>query len=461
MFGLDGYKITSQAEDAEGIHLHVEIIGTPPPCPCGGKLLSNGKRAVMIRDVNVGHKMVGSEVSRQRYICKECKKAYVQNLPGVDPGHLMTARLVQFIGQEGVKRTHSDVADQIGIDEGTVRAIVRESADGAIERLSIKTPRHIGLDEIHLGKTDHAVVVNLEEMTVYDIRPSRTTEELDRFFRELPDRDSVECIVIDVWDAYRKVIRRTFSCPIVLDKFHALAIAQHSMEAARKAIRAGLSKADLHRMKLDRALLLSKDANLTEELHQDRAEMLARFPVLAECHAAKAEFYKFWDTADATSFPARLEEWRGSVGDLARPFYARLIRVTESWEEEIGNFFIMGLTNAGTESINRLIRQIAEAGSGYSYESLRRRILLNLAARKEKRVFRRPMRSPQATMMGFSTGNPFEEPTSDNVIYGAELSKIPALLHVDTDSEGYSEILVDMVISPEEGQPIQLDLLEP
>ena len=161
MFGLDGYKITSQAEDAEGIHLHVEIIGTPPPCPCGGKLLSNGRRAVMIRDVNVGHKMVGSEVSRQRYICKKCKKAYVQNLPHVDPGHLMTSRLVKFIGQEGVKRTHSDVADQIGIDEGTVRAIVQESADGAIERLAIKTPRYLGLDEIHLGKTDHAVVVNL------------------------------------------------------------------------------------------------------------------------------------------------------------------------------------------------------------------------------------------------------------------------------------------------------------
>ena len=458
MFGLDGYKITSQAEDAEGIHLHVEIVGTPPPCPCGGKLLSNGKRAVMIRDVNVGHKMVGSEVARQRYICKRCSKAYVQNLPGVDPGHLMTSRLVDFIAREGVRRTHTDVANQIGIDEGTVRSIVLESADGAIEKLTIKTPRYIGLDEIRLGKVDHAVIVNLEEMTIYDIRPSRTTEELDNFFQALPDRNSVEGIVIDIWDAYRKVIRKNLSCPIVLDKFHLIAKAQHSMEAARKSVRAGLKKSELSLVKSDRKLVLTRISKHSEERQEELAAMLNRFPVLAECHAALVGFHTFWETADAETCSAKLEGWRQSIGDHAQPFYASLIRTTESWAEEIRNFFTLGLNNGGTESLNNLIRQIAEAGRGYSYENLRRRILLNLAVRKEKRVFRRPTRSPRASVMGLSMREPFEESSSDIVVYGADLTKILGILNGEMASEATSENLVDMLIAPEEGKSIQPDL---
>jgi len=287
MHGLEGYVITEQVEDEEGIHLTAKIPGEPADCDkCGGKWNSNGTRSVVIRDVNIGTKMVGVQVIRQRYICRECKQCGIQTMPHIHEGHLMTTRLVDFIKSESAKYPFLAVANKIGIDEGTVSAIHQESVKLRIAELGISTPRYMGLDEIHLGDTDMAVITNLEASTVYDIRPGRTAKELGQFFKELPDRDKVEAIVIDDWKAYRKIIREWFSCPIVVDKAHLIFRAGQAMEAARKAVRSPLKRSERHLMKSDRSLLPKREF---EEAWQAEAlnKMLADFPVLAECRAPK------------------------------------------------------------------------------------------------------------------------------------------------------------------------------
>ncbi len=57
--------------------------------------------------------------------------------------------------------------------------------------------------------------------------------------------------------------------------------------------------------------------------------------------------------------------------------YKDLVRAVDNWHVEIFNYFDKRLTNAYTESINSIIRQVERMGRGYSFDALRAKILFN------------------------------------------------------------------------------------
>jgi methylphosphotriester-DNA--protein-cysteine methyltransferase len=50
----------------------------------------------------------------------------VETLPEIDPVRLMTQRLRAYVEQESLKRSFVSIADDVGIDEKTVRRIFRD-----------------------------------------------------------------------------------------------------------------------------------------------------------------------------------------------------------------------------------------------------------------------------------------------------------------------------------------------
>ncbi len=58
--------------------------------------------------------------------------------------------------------------------------------------------------------------------------------------------------------------------------------------------------------------------------------------------------------------------------------YKDLVRAVDNWHVEIFNYFDKRLTNAYTESINSIIRQVERMGRGYSFDALRAKILFNI-----------------------------------------------------------------------------------
>ena len=462
MYGLDGYEITEKVEDDIDIHLTAKILGKPADCRCvegGGKWRCNGVRSVWVRDTNVGNKRVGVTVIRQRYTCRECGQCAIQKMPHIAERHQMTARLVDYIKSESAMYPFLAVANKIGLTERTVRDIHDESAQARIEEMGIQTPRYMGLDEIHLMNTDIAVITNLEASTVYDILPGRTSEELDLFFGELPDREKVEAIVIDDWKPYREVIQKWFSCPIVVDKAHLIFRAGHAMEAARKVVRSKAKRSELCHLGSDHILLAKKE--FEEQSQADAlAAMLAKFPVLAECRAALEGFWKFWSESTPETAATNLADWRSSVGDLAKPYFRQLIRITEGWGEQIVNYFTFPkkLTNAKTERWNDAIRDLAKAGRGYFFTTLRQKVRLNLGVAKvERRFTHAPRTRAPAQMRSLSMNSSFSRPFEE-VNLGADLELLLADLRAGNTSGGDSEILVDMVVGKTRKKCLQPEL---
>src|SRR5699024_9029783 len=75
------------------------------------------------------------------------------------------------------------------------------------------------------------------------------------------------------------------------------------------------------------------------------------------------------------------QDWLASIPEELVTYFVDLIKAMSNWEEEIFNYFTSPITNAYTESFNRLIN----VGRGYSFEALRAKILFTQGYRKVKR----------------------------------------------------------------------------
>lgn len=73
-------------------------------------------------------------------------------------------------------------------------------------------------------------------------------------------------------------------------------------------------------------------------------------------------------------------EWKQACAEADVRAYDDFIRTVENWSSEIFAYFDypdMDRTNAQTESLNRRIRTIARDGRGYSFDVLRKKVILN------------------------------------------------------------------------------------
>jgi len=396
MFDLPEYKVVSRKSEGRDTSLEVEIIGEPLNCETCDEVMSpHGKKPLGVRDVNIGYQRVEATILRIRFRCGKCGSMKTPKPPLIHPGHRMTKRLVDYIENEATRRPDSTVARELGLEVKTVRNIFNESFDERIGKLGIVTPSRMGIDEVRLGNKTHAVIVNLETKTLVEILPDRSYETVSRYLSALPDGDKVTMVAMDNWEPYRRAVKNTLGCPVVLDRFHAVMMAQRSMERARKHYR-NIDQKNAPHMKACRKLLLTRRERLSPQEQADLDKMLGRFPILGECHRALEEFRKIWEAGTRPEGEARLSEWLTDLQREAKRFFGDTRDTVIDWREEILSYFDFGdldglgdldekkdspnakgnRSNAVTESMNRKIRDMFRAGNGYSVESLRRKALL-------------------------------------------------------------------------------------
>jgi hypothetical protein len=112
------------------------------------------------------------------------------------------------------------------------------------------------------------------------------------------------------------------------------------------------------------------------------------YPVLGEAHQAKESFHAIYDKASSRQ-EAKIKYNKWLVGLIPQMVeaYSPLIKAMNSWDTEIFNYFEYRITNAFTESLNKLVRVMNSLGHGYTFEVLRAKILFTegLHTKKVKR----------------------------------------------------------------------------
>jgi len=375
-------------------------------------------------------------VDTQRWRCQACGKTFMEPLPAVNAKREMTDRLVTWIGQQSLRRTFTSIAEDIGLDEKTVRNIFRDYVSELERSIRFETPTWMGIDEIHIIKP-RCVISNIRSNTIVNLLPSRDKKTVINYLGNLDGRHDVQTVAMDMWTPYRDAVHAVMpDALIVIDKFHVVRMANDAVERVRKSLREQLAPKQRRGLMHDRFVLLKRERDLNDKERLLLSGWTANYPELGEAYRLKEAFYGVYEGMGTPDQALnRYVAWQRSVTPEVRDAFADLIRAFTNWQSQILAYFDHPVTNAYTESLNSLIRVMNRLGRGYSFEALRAKILFTEGIHnKTKTKFRRREAEPTLGYTMFemvgraSFGQDQHEMVEAAKNYGADISTLTRLI---------------------------------
>nr|WP_254843951.1 transposase [Virgibacillus dokdonensis] len=136
----------------------------------------------------------------------------------------------------------------------------------------------------------------------------------------------------------------------------------------------------------DRYVLLTRRKDLNDFDDQIKLQIWTdTFPLLGQAYELKEQFFDIYEAESINEAYKLYQNWFSNIPKELMAYFGDLIKAVNNWEEEIFNYFNSPITNAYTESLNRLIKTMNHVGRGYSFEALRAKILFTQGYRKIKK----------------------------------------------------------------------------
>ncbi len=392
LLNLPDWDIEHVETSARDYRVHATYVPEPSHCiHCGhtslfsGKLYRHGTREQLLMDLPSHGKRVGVLLTRSRYRCQDCGKTFLQPLPDVDERSQMTRRLVRHIEEMSVRKTFTAVADEVGVDEKTVRNLFKSYVERLDRTVVFQTPEWMGMDEVHLLKKPRCVLTNIKERTIIAVLEKRRKRVVLAHLRKMPDREDIRVVTMDMWNPYYDAVRETLpDATVIIDKFHVVRMASAAMEVVRKSLRAGLESKTRRKLMHDRFILLRRNKDLKPEQRETLALWSQMFPMLADAYRLKEEFYELWSIPKKADAIASYEQWERSItGTILLTAFQPLLTAMHNWREPIFAYWDHRATNALTEALNGLAKMMQRAGRGYSFEAIRAKMLYTPTLQKQ------------------------------------------------------------------------------
>ncbi len=333
----------------------------------------------------------------------------METLPEMDDKRRMTERLARWIGPRALHYPFTQVAEEIGVTEGTIRNVAHDYIDALEQAHHFVTPEWLGIDEIHLLRRPRAVLTNLQENTVIDLLPNRDKRHVLHYLAALKHKERIHTVAMDMWRPYRDAVRAVLpDATVVVDKFHVLRMANQAMDELRRSLSRSRDADRLHR----KAARVKKDAYLFRKREKDLDDSerlildgwLQNIPELAEAWRLKEGFYGIYDASTQEEARQRYRDWAASVPPECQNAFQPILTAWQNWEPHILAYFDQQVTNAFTESLNSLIRVTNRMGRGYSFEVLRAKILFTRGTHKKQMQRPKFRRVPPDTTAFFHMG---------------------------------------------------------
>jgi transposase len=388
---LDGIEVSAVKDEIETYHIEALIMQDLLSCDkChSNNLIKNGNKITLYRDIPIHGKPIGIYLKRRRYKCKDCQGTIYQGSKYFHDKYLMTKRLYEYIYKKSFKITFVSLANEIGIDEKTVRRIFKETTENKFTDYKPLTPTVLGIDEAHLVGSPRCVLINVKESALIDMLPNRNKVNLIYYFDKLQDKHKIKVVTMDMWRPYRDVVRQILPhAIIVIDKFHVVKLAQEALEKVRKNLRKDLSNKERITLKNDRYLLLKRNKSLDEFQRIILYDWFEKYPVLQRAYILKESFFNIFDLDNKETALDTFDLWKDLITEDLHEYFNPVAKTVTNWKEYIFNYFDYRYTNAATEAINGLIKVMNRNGRGYSFDVLRAKSILMIDGKKMKKTKR-------------------------------------------------------------------------
>lgn len=355
-----------------------------PKCGVNGKLIRHGFEQVQYKDIHAYGQQVVIFVRVQRLMCRDCGATSTQPLPDMDTKRMMTNRLVDFIGLEGIRHPFAHVAKNIGCDPGTVAQICEAKFERWLKehRIHVEntTVSVLGIDEKKISGEMRTVITDVGGRSLLDILPDMTLPKVERWLASFPRRDKIQVATMDMWGPYRTAVYATLpNAAVVIDKYHVFAEIKAAMIAVRKKALEQATNGFGEKPKITKHLLEMSRHKLNPAQRDRLERLLAKFPTLRAGWDHKERFRDIWDAASRGDAERMFDEWRKAVPDSVEPAFIEAAKTFQRNRREIFNYFDFNhpFTNAFTEGgSNRRLADAIRVGRGYSFPTVRAKALL-------------------------------------------------------------------------------------
>ena len=410
ILNLHGFDVLNVQQNAHDYLIDIERTDRPTICErCGdvdAKLYVHSRHKQRYMDTPHHGKRTGLRWNRVRYKCQECGQTFMEFPPRgtMHKNHRMTKRLHDHIASRSLRETFTRIAEDVGVDEKTIRNVFREKVKGLEMLHVVPTPEWLGIDEVYLFNKPRAVLADLGNQEVLDILPTRRKSAVMSFFRKNFKADRVQVVTIDMWKQYRSACQEVLTeADIVVDKFHVVLKAVESMDGIRKAVGRELDPGQKRRLTKERHLIHKHSSQLTDQERLMVDGLLGLSSRLRTAYELKEEFYAFYGASTREEAEERLDRWIRRVHEKnMESAFKGILTPLGNWHDEILNYFEHRVTNAGMEGLNNVIKTMQRIGRGYSFEVMRARMIHGYP-RQDKPTFGQGMQFMQAHGVPFST----------------------------------------------------------
>ena len=368
-----------QYDKKTGVYIvDADVDATSIGCPSCRRLPNflqkHGIKQRKIADTPVRGLRVVIQVDRQRYICLGCGATTFQPLPGVVGNRRMTTRLAEYIAERATTQTFSAVAVETGQSEKTVRTVFKEHAARVLTTRNPETPRCLGMDDVYVGRVARCVLVDNDRKRLYDLLPRRNKTHIFRFLVQIPNRQLIEVVTIDMCAPFRDAVREALqNAVVVIDRFH---IQRALNNAPRKVARDFAPQRKTGKgFSRDSYLLLSGSRRLNEDERAKRDLWLSQEPWVAEAYRTKERILNIWQIPDRAKAEATYDRLATQIpGELQGAFH-EFTTSMRNWRAEIFNYWDHPWTNAFAESTNNILKNIQRVGKSYDFATVREKAI--------------------------------------------------------------------------------------
>jgi transposase len=399
LVGLEGFEVKRVVEVGDGLDLEVELVARTGCCPrCARASVEVKDRPrVRVRDLPIAGRVTRLVWRKRRYRCAACGRTFTESHPEL-PGRQRVTRRFRRRLFERVRggAAHAEVAR---CERTTRYRVARAFGAGTEDELEARREsrpvRRLSLDEAHHGRGRElaTVVSDLDRRRVVEVLDGRSRRRVERYLRSLPapDRDAIEVVSIDPYEAYRQALRNELPwARIVVDHFHLVRGANTALDSvrrerqreagrrrpkgARRSGRGGTWRRDLYRA---RHRLLKANERLTERERSRLCALFEREPLIAEAWGLKEAFRSIYRAPDRAEAERRLDLFLAAVERAQLPAFAAFAEGVRLWREELLAYFDEPTTNGYAEGVINKVKVTKRRAYGLpTFGGFRDRVLL-------------------------------------------------------------------------------------
>lgn len=338
-----------------------------------------------VSDISMHGKAVRIVVRHRRFKCSACGGTFYEYLDSIERNGKVTIRLVDHIKRLTLKRPFTHIAEEYGISHTSVRRYFQEYVAEQEKDRYLVAPKVLGIDEAHLNKTMRGVFTDTENNVLLEITPDNLKRTIKATIQSMEGYKNIEVATVDMNAGYKYAVNELVpDAFVVIDKFHVIKYAQEALNSIRVKIKQGLPKDERRFLTRDRWVLQRNKEDLEWKDIERRMDWFKRYPLLEKAYWLKEGIRDVYNySKDKQEALERFAKWESEIPKEFKEF-KEIRRTFNNNKTEIFNYFDKPFTNAYTESVNNIIKQVEKNGKGYSFDVLRAKVLYGTQATLKK-----------------------------------------------------------------------------